>query len=260
VSASVLLVEDVPELRSVIRQTLHLRGRLRVVAEAADGAAAVHAAAAHQPDIVVLDLGLPDLAGTEVLTRIRAVSATSQVVVYTGTHRAEEIDGVAAFVSKDRDVGYLVDLLGDLERTEIQTAVVEIGPHHDGVARARRFLRENCRDWECTEVLDDALLVATELVTNALVHAGPRCEFRAVLSETVLRLQVSDGGGGMPDPRAARDTDEGGRGLLLVSALCAAWGTVELPAAGKMVWAEIVRAPGPRRRGPIDGPEMTRVG
>lgn len=240
-----LLVEDVPELRSVIRQTLHRRGVLRVVAEASDGAGAVTAAAAHQPDIVVLDLGLPDLAGAEVLTRIRAVSAASQVVVYTGTQRPDDVGGgVAAFVSKDRDVAYLVDLLAHLERPEVRTATLQIGPEVDGVALARQLLREHCRAWGCEGVLDDALVVATELVTNALVHAGPLCEFRVVLSEGVLRLQVSDSGVGMPDPRAARDTDEGGRGLLLVSALCAAWGTVELPATGKVVWAEIMRDPG----------------
>jgi CheY-like chemotaxis protein len=248
VSGSVLLVEDVPELRSVIRQALKQRGGLEVVAEAADGAAAVTAAAAYQPDIVVLDLGLPDLAGAEVLTRIRAVSVSSQVVVYSGTHRAEELsDPVAAYVSKDRDVAYLVDLLTNLDRPRFRTGAVELGPDTGGVPLARQFLRDRCNEWSCGEVLDDALLVTTELVTNALVHAGPLCELRAVLSGTVLRLQVSDSGVGMPDPRAAKDTDEGGRGLLLISALCAAWGTVALPAGGKVVWAELLRKPDDRR-------------
>jgi CheY-like chemotaxis protein len=248
VSGSVLLVEDVPELRSVIRQALKQRGGLEVVAEAADGATAVTAAATHQPDIVVLDLGLPDLAGAEVLTRIRAVSVSSQVVVYSGTHRAEELsDPVAAYVSKDRDVAYLVDLLTNLDRPRFRTDAVELGPDTGGVPLARQFLRDRCREWACGEVVDDALLVTTELVTNALVHAGPLCELRAVLSGTVLRLQVSDSGVGMPDPRAAKDTDEGGRGLLLISALCAAWGTVALPAGGKVVWAELLRKPDDRR-------------
>ena len=241
-SPSVLLVEDVPELRSVIRQALKLRGVLDVVAEAPDGATAVTAAAAHQPDIVVLDLGLPDLAGAEVLTRIRAVSFLSQVVVYSGMQRADELaETVAAYVSKDRDVGYLVDLLANLDRPQHRTASVSLGPDTGGVPLARQFLRDHCRDWSCPGVLDDALVVVTELVTNALVHAGPFCELRAVLSGGVLRLQVSDSGVGMPDPRAATDTDEGGRGLLLVNALCAAWGTVALPAGGKVVWAELLR-------------------
>ncbi len=256
-SGSVLLVEDVPELRSVIRQALKQRGGLEVVAEAADGATAVTAAAVYQPDIVVLDLGLPDLAGAEVLTRIRAVSVSSQVVVYSGTHRVEHLsDPVAAYVSKDRDVAYLVDLLSNLDRPRFRTGSVELGPDTGGVPLAREFLRDRCREWSCGEVLDDALLVTTELVTNALVHAGPLCELRAVLSGTVLRLQVSDSGVGMPDPRAAKDTDEGGRGLLLIGALCAAWGTVALPAGGKVVWAELLRSPDDRRPRPDQSQRM----
>ncbi len=82
---SVVLVEDVPELRSVIRQALRLRGGFEVVAEAGDGGSAVEMALRHQPDVIVLDLGLPDLAGRDVLTGLRAVAPAAQVVVYTGT-------------------------------------------------------------------------------------------------------------------------------------------------------------------------------
>jgi hypothetical protein len=65
---------------------------------------------------------------------------------------------------------------------------------------------------------------------------------RAGLSDRALRLQVTDYGPGMPDPRAADDRAEHGRGLLLVSALCVGWGVEALPAGGKVVWAEILRS------------------
>ena len=45
----------------------------------------------------------------------------------------------------------------------------------------------------------------------------------------------------MPDPQTADDRAEHGRGLLLVSALCVAWGVEALPDGGKVVWAEIMR-------------------
>ena len=80
-AVTVLLVEDMAELRSVLRQTLQLRGGFEVVAEVGDGGAAITAAARTQPDISVLDLGLPDIAGHEVLTRLRAVAPAAQVVV-----------------------------------------------------------------------------------------------------------------------------------------------------------------------------------
>ena len=109
-----LLVEDVAELRSVLRQALQLRGGFEVVAEVGDGATAIVAAARHQPDVVVLDLALPDIAGHEVLTRLRAVAPGAQVVVYTGSITPDRFPlaaQVEAYVSKDQDVGYLVDLL-----------------------------------------------------------------------------------------------------------------------------------------------------
>lgn len=87
------------------------------MAEAEDGAGAITAAARHQPDVVILDLGLPDFAGHEVLTRLRAVSPLAQIVVYTGSLTPERLPlsgEVEAFVTKDQDVGYLVDLLSRL--------------------------------------------------------------------------------------------------------------------------------------------------
>jgi len=260
-AVSVLLVEDVPELRSVIRQTLRLRGGFEVVGEAADGASAIAAAAPHQPDVVVLDLGLPDLAGHEVLTRLRAVSPVAQVVVYTGSFtpdRTPLAGEVEAFLTKDHDVAYLVDLLSRLGRRRYETAALAVGPHPREVGRARRFVAEQCRVWGCGDLTEDAELVASELVTNALLHGGGQHELRVGLSDAALRIQVIDHGAGMPDPRTAGQRDEHGRGLLLVSALCAAWGVEALPGGGKMVWAELLRplvdpGPDPARRTPADG-------
>jgi CheY-like chemotaxis protein len=246
---SVLLVEDVPELRSVIRQALQIRRGFTVVAEADDGAGAILCAARHQPEIVVLDLGLPDLAGHEVLSRLRAISPGSQIVVYTGSSAAHELPlagDVDAYVTKDRDVSYLVDLLSRLGRPRHESAAVELGPNPRDVATARRFVGVRCEDWGCGDLVDDAELVASELVTNALLHGAGRCELRLALSDAALRLQVVDEGDGMPDPQNAGQGDEHGRGLLLVSALCAAWGVEALPGGGKVVWAELLRPlPGP---------------
>lgn len=240
-----LVVEDVAELRSVLRRSLRLRGGFDVVADAGDGAAAIVGAARHQPDLIVLDLDLPDIAGHEVLTRLRGVAPGAQVVVYTGSVGAEGADLVGnfdAFVTKDRDIAYLVDLLCRLNRPRYDTAAVDLGPQPADVPAARRFLSERCRLWGCAELLEDAHVVVTELVTNAFLHAGTRCELRAGLSDRTLRLQVTDYGGGIPDPQAADDRAEHGRGLLLVSALSIAWGVEALPGGGKLVWAELLRS------------------
>jgi CheY-like chemotaxis protein len=243
---SVVIVEDVPELRSVLRQALRLRGGFEVVAEAEDGAAAIVSAARYQPDLIVLDLGLPDLAGHEVLTRLRAVSPAAQIAVYTGSITPEALalsEQVAAFVTKNQDVSALVDLVSRLTWERYETARLDLGPDTSEVVAARRFLAERCAEWGCDELVEDAQLVATELVTNALVHAGSTCVLRVGLSDDVLRLQVVDLGPGMPDPQSADQGDEHGRGLLLVSMLCSAWGVEMLPDGGKIVWAEMMRPP-----------------
>ncbi len=243
-AVTVLLVEDVSELRSVLRLSLQLRGDFEVVAEAGDGSEAIVAAARHQPDVVVLDLGLPDIAGQEVLTRLRAVAPAAQVVVYTGSVGPDRIglaEHVEGFLTKSHDVSYLVALLDSLDRRRYDTATVDLGPDSADVPAARRFLAEQCRVWGCGDLLDDAHVVVTELVTNALLHAGTGCELRAGLTDRALRLQVTDYGPGMPDPRAADDRAEHGRGLLLVSALCVAWGVEALPDGGKVVWADLLR-------------------
>jgi CheY-like chemotaxis protein len=248
-ATTVLLVDDVEELRDVVRQSFRLRGGFDVVAEAGDGAAAIAAAREHQPDIVVLDLGLPDLAGHEVLTRLQTVAPAVQIVIYTGT-MTEELpppqQRVAAIVRKDRDVRYLVDLIVHLSE-ELHGAAVDLGPDLADVARARRFVAERCGEWGCHTLVDDAELVATELVTNALVHARTRCELRVRWARGILHIEVEDRGSGAPDLHVADDRAEHGRGLLIVSALCAAWGVDARPPAGKRVWAQLQAQPNGER-------------
>lgn len=245
--ATLLLVEDVAELRRVVRLAIEVHPELQVVAEAGDGASAVEAASTHQPDVVVLDLGLPDLAGTEVVRRLREAAPFAAVIVYTGTvgaGREALAEQVEAVVRKDQGVRYLVELLLELGRLR-PAAALELGPHVGDVAEARHFLLERCRRWGCSHLVDDAELVLSELVTNALVHAGSRCRVAIGFDGTVLRIEVTDRSSGLPDVQAPDRLDDHGRGLLLVSLLAAAWG-VETTAVGKLVWAEL--APGDRDR------------
>jgi DNA-binding response OmpR family regulator len=248
VGVTVVLVDDIAELRAIVRRALRLRGGFDVVAEVGDGASAIAAARDHRPDIVVLDLGLPDLAGHEVLTGVRAASPGTQVVVYTGsvTHdRFDMLRQVAGFVRKDEDIRYLVDLLEDLGRRYHRQAAIRVRRDLGDVAVARRFVADHCRVWGCEDIVHDAELVVTELVTNALVHAQTRCEVRVRRRDRFLRIEVMDEGDGTPDLLAAGEHAEHGRGLVLVSAVGSAWGVEARPPAGKMVWVELFTASDP---------------
>jgi two-component system KDP operon response regulator KdpE len=65
----ILIVDDEPQILRALRINLHARGY--EVITAADGAEALHSAATHHPDLVVLDLGLPDIDGVEVIRKLR---------------------------------------------------------------------------------------------------------------------------------------------------------------------------------------------
>ncbi|MDO5682010.1 MAG: response regulator transcription factor [Propionibacteriaceae bacterium] len=90
--ATVLVVDDQPQIREVLKAYLEADGF--TVAEAATGAAALAAVEAESPDMILLDVGLPDIDGVEVLRRVRALSdpARSGAFVMMVTARSEEVD------------------------------------------------------------------------------------------------------------------------------------------------------------------------
>lgn len=90
-SARVLVIDDEPQIRRFLRISLAANGY--AVAEAETAAEGIAAAAAAPPDLVVLDLGLPDRDGQEVISEIRAAS---QVPIIVLSVRADEFDKVEA--------------------------------------------------------------------------------------------------------------------------------------------------------------------
>ena len=76
----VLVVEDFEKFRQFVCSTLAQNPKLRVVCEAADGLEAVRKAEEHQPDLVVLDIGLPSLSGIEAAIRIRKICPQAKIL------------------------------------------------------------------------------------------------------------------------------------------------------------------------------------
>ncbi|MFJ3924819.1 ATP-binding protein [Streptomyces sp. NPDC090022] len=107
---------------------------------------------------------------------------------------------------------------------------------------AREELREALLRWGLQEVTDDALLVASELVTNAVRHAvAPRdreIETRYVRLARGVRVEVHDACPVRPVLKEAPYGD-GGRGLWLVAAVADRWAVGERGGPGKRVWAEV---------------------
>ena len=105
--------------------------------------------------------------------------------------------------------------------------------------QARRFVTGALAAWGCCHLVADAALIATELATNAVIHAGTG--FTIVLTrrpEGTIRIAVHDASLVRPRPRRAGPFEGSGRGLGLVEALAADWGADHLP-DGKAVWADL---------------------
>ncbi|WP_441247780.1 SpoIIE family protein phosphatase [Kitasatospora sp. McL0602] len=102
---------------------------------------------------------------------------------------------------------------------------------------ARRFTRSTLKAWGLPGLSDLAELMVSELVTNALLHAGAPRRLRLFRDRT-LTVEVADSGAQAPRLRSSAEQDEGGRGMHLVSELAHRWGT-RPTRDGKVVWAEL---------------------
>jgi anti-sigma regulatory factor (Ser/Thr protein kinase) len=104
------------------------------------------------------------------------------------------------------------------------------------VAEARKTATRQLTEWGLDELAFTTELVVSELVTNAIRHATGPIRLR-LIRERALVCEVFDSGATAPHLRHPRTTDEGGRGLLLVSQFTQRWGTRFVP-EGKIIWAE----------------------
>ncbi|RSS73409.1 SpoIIE family protein phosphatase [Streptomyces sp. WAC06614] len=139
-------------------------------------------------------------------------------------------------------------------------AAASFEPVGRSVAAARAFVRDTLQGWGFADVVDDAVVLTSELVTNAVVHAGTRAEVLCLRSEDGVRVEVADRYPERelplqhPGARPYADPDrESGRGLMLCAALATRWG-VEYTPTHKQVWFRLDlpdRPVGTRSAGPV---------
>ncbi|MEI5673283.1 MULTISPECIES: response regulator transcription factor [unclassified Nocardioides] len=180
-SPRVLVVDDEPALARAL--AINLRAHGWEVTTAADGRSALDAAASTHPDVVLLDLGLPDLDGTEVIAGLRGWSAVPIVVLSARQHGEDKVEaldlGADDYVTKPFAMNELLARLraavrrGASAPASSSDAVVEVGPLVIDLAR-KRVAREG----------DDVRLTPTEW---AFLELLARNVGRLVTREQVLR-------------------------------------------------------------------------
>ena len=112
----------------------------------------------------------------------------------------------------------------------------QFAPDELSAARARRFVRDSLDGVLSPGLQADVVLVASELATNAVVHAGTPFEVALTLDGS-LRVEVSDDDPTLPRPRLVSASETAGRGLHIVGELARRWGARPTD-TGKTVWAE----------------------
>lgn len=111
-----------------------------------------------------------------------------------------------------------------------------LGPVAGAPAAARALVDHACDTWGLRGLLQSALLVVSELVGNAVEHAGTDVQLEVFAHDGGLLITVRDGDPRLPDLPDLPDDSERGRGLRLVAMSTTAWGVTPLP-DGKVVWA-----------------------
>ena len=169
---TVAVVDDSPDVRTLVRAQIRMSRRLEVVGEGVNGLDAVALAERHRPDLMLLDVSMPVIDGLTALPRVLAASPGTRIVMYSGfderglAERAVEL-GAAAFVSKSAP---FAEVLDRLLATEPGTTTLA-APPTDERERFEEILAEHLERFR--EVFEDAAIgMATMTLAGRLVRAN----------------------------------------------------------------------------------------
>jgi CheY-like chemotaxis protein/anti-sigma regulatory factor (Ser/Thr protein kinase) len=229
----VVLVQTADARGALLRDALGARPELVVVAEVTSTLDAVAAAGQRKPDILVMDVGLEDVAGHGVLRSVRAVSPSTRIVLHARATDVDDVPGTGHWL------GRLVDVVVAPVRSSALEARLVLSEETLSVPVARSFVSELLEQWDLAELVPATEVLVSELVANAVRHVTGPCALELSQRDGFIQVAVADSGRGMPDLQVLGPTNEHGRGLHIVSAFSTAWGVDHLDDGGKLVWAEL---------------------
>jgi DNA-binding NarL/FixJ family response regulator len=186
---SVLIVDDHEVVRKGIRAYLDSTSEFKVVGEAASGREAVAIVAELVPDVVLMDLIMPDMGGVQATREIKKISPRSQIVVLTSFHEDAHIfpalkAGATSYILKDIKMEDLADALQRAARREVT--------FHPLVAERvlRRIRHEESADEFPEAELTERELEILRLIANA--QSNSQIAEQLVISEYTVKGHVSN--------------------------------------------------------------------
>jgi anti-sigma regulatory factor (Ser/Thr protein kinase) len=133
----------------------------------------------------------------------------------------------------------------DEPRIVVASAAAEaiVPSRPDSTPAARAFLSGLLSGWGLPdEVIDDASLLTTELVSNAIRHGTGTVTLQVEVDQDVVQVRVHDEAGELPEVKVTDATSLGGRGLFIVQCVADEWGADEAN-PGKTVWFRLSATP-----------------
>jgi anti-sigma regulatory factor (Ser/Thr protein kinase)/anti-anti-sigma regulatory factor len=206
---------------------------------------AAHKALTDHPEVLLVDVSA--LVAVDDIT-LTAFPAVARQAVETGTDVMLVGPGPRLHEQLERlGVARQVPVHGDAARALAAHArlpgprrlEVELPSLPEATSLARDMVDRACAQWKVAHLADTAALIVTELVANAVAHAGTPMRVSVALRERHLHVAVRDESP-RPLERSGDDEEEPGRGLLIVEGMASAWGCVHT-AGGKVVWATLRR-------------------
>ncbi|MFF5403293.1 PAS domain S-box protein [Streptomyces misionensis] len=187
--------------------------------------------------LVLYTDGLIETPGSDIEARVGELTAVLDAFFPRSTDLEAAADHVLAQLLPDAD-GHDDDvtlLFAQLPAAPLAAVTTQLPATAAAVPEGRAFLRRTLVSWECPEPADDALLLLSEILTNAVRHAEGPVGLRLCRTATELTVEVGDHSPQLPRPRHATGDDESGRGLFLVRTLADSWG-VRPTDEGKTTW------------------------
>jgi anti-sigma regulatory factor (Ser/Thr protein kinase) len=238
--------------------TVKLRGVLSLLS-ASSVRIALLKAFARYPEAVIIDLTHLEVKNRCLLTVFPAAMCT-----HGNPPVALLLYGAGAHLSALMTGGVLGDVPVFATRALALTALAKappvttrrlqasLAPTSRSVAVARHLIAEVCRSWHLDHLTGPATLITSELVSNAIQHAGTDLRLTGAHRGDFLHLGVRDGSRHLPRMTRADISGQGplaerGRGLFLVDVYATAWGS-DPCGGGKVVWATLRSTPLGRRQ------------
>ncbi|WP_206300028.1 PAS domain S-box protein [Streptomyces mangrovisoli] len=187
--------------------------------------------------LVLYTDGLIETPGSDIEVRIGELTVILEEFL-TGTPCLEAAaDHVLASLLPDAESHNddVTLLFAQLPAAPLAALTTDLPAEPASVPEGRAFLHKALTSWNCAESADDALLLLSEMLTNAVQHAEGPLGLHLHRTATDLTVEVSDRSLQLPRPRIAGEDDESGRGLILVRALATSWG-VRPTDEGKTTW------------------------